>query len=153
MPATDIPNNLLAQQEYRINAAEWYESMHRRFLQGEPDMMEGIVTAVLSIGLLALVTWLLYRWQSRRQQPPPIQPMSLFKRVLSRLDLSVPERWLLRRLARASGIPHPTALLISARLYDSAVERYCAAGEMAFARAGKAATFAAIRRRLFGEKK
>lgn len=146
-------SNLLAQPDGRIDREQWYESAHRRFVFGEPELIEGVITAVLAISLLLLVAWLLYHWQRRRQNPAPAQPLSLYRRVLGKLGLSLPERWLLRRLAKASGIEHPTALLISARLYDRAVQRYCAGSDLFFARAGKAATFAMIRRRLFGEKR
>ena len=128
---------------------EWYESVHRRFLLGEPELVRGVLTAALAIGLALIVMGILHRWQKRREQPAPAQPMALYRRVLSNMGLTVIERWLLWRLARNSRLEHPTALLVSLRLYDRAVEHYCAGGGLFFARAGKAATFAAIRRRIF----
>jgi len=131
---------------------QWYESVHRRFLLGEPELVRGVLTAALAIGLALIVMGILHRWQKRREQPAPAQPMALYRRVLSKMGLTVIERWLLWRLARNCRLEHPTAILISSRLYDGAVERYCAGSGLFFARAGKAATFAAIRRRVFGER-
>lgn len=144
--------DLLAKAGPPLAEGSWYESVQHRFLFGEPELIRGLFTAALAMGLVLLVIGMSYRWQKRRQQPAPTQPMALFRRVLSKMGLTVIERWLLWRLARNSGLEHPTALLISTRLYDGAVDRYCAGSGLFFARAGKAASFAAIRRRIFGEK-
>ncbi|HPD31108.1 MAG TPA: hypothetical protein PLL20_14025 [Phycisphaerae bacterium] len=144
--------DLLAKAGLPLAEGSWYESVQHRFLFGEPELIRGLFTAALAMGLVLLVIGMSYRWQKRRQQPAPTQPMALFRRVLSKMGLTVIERWLLWRLARNSGLEHPTALLISSRLYDGAVDRYCAGSGLFFARAGKAASFAAIRRRIFGEK-
>lgn len=144
--------DLLAKAGPPLAEGSWYESVQHRFLFGEPELIRGLLTAALAMGLVLLVIGMSYRWQKRRQQPAPTQPMALFRRVLSKMGLTVIERWLLWRLARNSGLEHPTALLISTRLYDGAVDRYCAGSGLFFARAGKAASFAAIRRRIFGEK-
>lgn len=144
--------DLLAKAGPPLAEGSWYESVQHRFLFGEPELIRGLFTAALAMGLVLLVIGMSYRWQKRRQQPAPTQPMALFRRVLSKMGLTVIERWLLWRLARNSGLEHPTALLISSRLYDGAVDRYCAGSGLFFARAGKAASFAAIRRRIFGEK-
>lgn len=145
--------SLLAQVERPITKDDWYQSIHHRFLFGEPDAYKGIFTSLLVIALIIGLSYILYRWQKRRQQPAPAQPMGLYRRVLAKLGLSFFERWLLRRLAKAYAIEHPTALLISARLYDRAVEQYCARAGFLLAHIGKATTFAMIRRRLFGEKR
>ncbi len=142
----------LAQSGLPLADVRWYESVQRRFLFGEPDLIRGVLTAAFVIGLVLVVIGVLHHWQKRRQQPAPAQPMALYRRVLSKMGLTVIERWLLWRLARNCRLEHPTAILISSRLYDGAVERYCAGSGLFFARAGKAATFAAIRRRVFGDK-
>jgi hypothetical protein len=153
MIATTLLSSLLADVERPFTKEEWYQSAHERFVSGEPEMMKGILTSVMVIVLIVGSAWLLYRWQRRGQRPTPAQPMALYRRVVNKLGFSLVDRWLLWRLARDCAIDHPTALLLSARLYDGAVERYCAGNGLFFARAGKAITFASIRRRLFGEKR
>lgn len=110
--------DLLAKAGPPLAEGSWYESVQHRFLFGEPELIRGLLTAALAMGLVLLVIGMSYRWQKRRQQPAPTQPMALFRRVLSKMGLTVIERWLLWRLARNSGLEHPTALLISTRLYD-----------------------------------
>jgi hypothetical protein len=152
MLAVGTVSGILAQMDRPFTKEEWFESVHLRFLHGEPELVRNVVLAVLTICLVLAVPLLLHRWQRRRQQPTPAQPMALYRRVLSKMGLTVIERWLLWRLARNSGMEHPTALLISSRLYDAAVDHYCAGDGLFVTRAGKAASYAAIRRRVFGEK-
>ncbi len=152
MHTVGIVSGLLAQMERPFTKEEWFESVHRRFLHGEPELLRNIFLAVLTVCLVLAIPLLLHRWQRRRQQPTPAQPMALYRRVLGKMGLTIIERWLLWRLARHSRMEHPTALLISSRLYDAAVDHYCAGGGLFVTRAGKAASYAAIRRRIFSEK-
>ena len=75
--------------------------------------------------------------------------MGLYLRVQRQLGLSLSDRWRLWRLARAIGIEHPTALLISVSMYDDAVRRYCAGQGWFRSRAPRVSHFTAIRKRLF----
>jgi hypothetical protein len=153
MLAVVILADLLADEGRPFTKDEWYQSVHDRFVSGEPQMYQGILAFLLLIALAVGSAWLLYRWQKRGLRPTPSQPMSLYRRVTRKLGMPIIDRWLLWRLAKSSGIEHPTALLVSSRMYDGAVEQYCAGTGLFFARAGKAASFASIRRRLFGEKR
>jgi hypothetical protein len=153
MIAMTLLSNLLADVERPFTKDEWYQSVHERFLFGEPEMTKGLLTSVMAIALMLGSAWLLYRWQKRSLRPTPAQPMALYRRVVNKLGFSLVDRWLLWRLARDCAIDHPTALLISSRLYDRAVEHYCAGNGLFFARTRKAVTFASIRQQLFGEKK
>ena len=54
------------------------------------------------------------------------------------------------QLARATKPEQPTALLISSRLYDATVERYCQSPGRFGNRQGAEPTFATLRQKLFG---
>ncbi len=150
MPAPGFTLNILAQADNLLYRKQMFDAMHERFVEGEPDIHEGILTAVLILIFLFGGIWLLYRWQQRRHRPASSQPMAFYRRMLGKLGLSLVDRWWLRRLASFSGIEHPTAMLISSRLYDATVERFCAGQGVFLSRAGSAASLAAIRRKLFG---
>ena len=75
--------------------------------------------------------------------------MSLYLRLQSKLGLPMLDRWRLWRVACTLNIEHPTALLISEKLYDEAVQRY----RRSPGRVGTAAQLASIRARLFETKK
>jgi hypothetical protein len=141
--------DVLAQTGPRISRRQALDAMHERFVTGEPDPWQGVFTACVVLGMLIGSVWLMYRWQHRRQHPASTQPISFYRKMLGKLGLSMLDRCLLRRLARFMGMEHPTAILISSRMYDSAVQRYCASRGPLLSRAGSAGSFAAIRRKLF----
>jgi hypothetical protein len=149
MPWQAFMFEVLAQAVPRINRERTLDAMHERFVTGEPELWQGVVTACVVLGMLLGSVWLMYRWQHRRRHPASTQPMSFYRRILGKLGLSMLDRWFLWRLARFTGLEHPTAMLISPRMYDSAVQRYCASRGPMFSRAGSAGSFAAIRRKLF----
>lgn len=106
-----------------------------------------LILAIL--GCLLASLFLLTRWQQRRGQSPGLQPLVLYRRVLRKLGLPLADRWRLWWLARVLRVSHPTALLISAPLYDEAVQRYCASTGWLGHRQRAAPRLVAIRRRLF----
>lgn len=127
----------------------YIEHIQDRFTQGNPEAVWQIaLAAVVLIGILAL-TWVLGRVQQRRQQPKNPKPMEFFRRVQRRLRLSPADRFRLWRLARVTGVEHPTALLISPQFYDEAVAAYCATHGAFGSRAPSAPAYAALRARLF----
>jgi hypothetical protein len=141
--------DVLAQTDNLQYRKQMFDAMHHRFVSGEPQVLQGVLAAIVTLALLLGSIWLLYRWQKRWNRPAPTQPMTFFRRVTGKLGLSMLDRWWLWRLARSSGLEHPTAMLISSRLYDSVVERYCAGQGVFLSRAGSAVSFTAIRRKLF----
>jgi hypothetical protein len=150
MSLAGLTLGVLAQAGGRQYRKQVFDAMQERFVSGEPNASRGILTTVVALGLLFGAVLLLYRWQRRRRRPSPAQPMSLYRRVLGKLGLSMVDRWWLWRLARFSRTEHPTAMLISSRLYDTAVGRFCASQGLFLSRAGSAVSFRAIRQKLFG---
>ncbi len=116
---------LLAQVSPRQRDA--FESMRTRFDQTDPELYWKIpfVAALLIIGLL-LVALLGYLERRRQRQENKPQPMRLYLWCLAKLHVPWADMLRLWRVARALRLRHPTALLISPRLYDAAVAKYWA---------------------------
>ncbi|HOA74307.1 MAG TPA: hypothetical protein PL151_14975 [Phycisphaerae bacterium] len=127
------------------NRFERLRYMQDRFNESDPQAYVQILIAFVAIlAIFAIIRFLNYC--QTRERHASSQAMSFYLRVQSQMGLPLLDRWLLWRLARASGGINPTALLISPVLFDRAVERYLGpAGLVAHTR------LAAIRRRLFGQ--
>ncbi len=139
---------LLAQASPRQRAA--IESMRSHFEESDPELYWKIpVVAFLllvAISLVVLLGYLELRRQRRENKP---QPIRLYLWCLAKLQVPWPDILRLYRLARALRLSHPTALLISPRLYDAAVTKYWA-GHWRGKRGGEPPLqFRAIRERLF----
>ncbi len=123
--------------------------MQDRFTRTDPGAWWNLMLVLALLGCLLGVAYLLNRCQQRRAGREGIQPMGLFLRVQRQLGLSLRDRWRLWRLAGVLNIEHPTALLISARLYDETVKHYCAGRGWFKVSVRTVHHFASIRRRLF----
>lgn len=139
---------LLAQASPRQRVA--IESMRSHFEETDPQLYWKIsfVALLFVIGalLVALLGYLERRRQRRENKP---QPIRLYLWCLAKLQVPWPDILRLWRLARALRLSHPTALLISPRLYDAAVTKYWA-GHWRGKRGGEPPLrFMAIRELLF----
>jgi len=67
-----------------------------------------VVLAVISVLLAGL--WL---WERRRQRTLRARPISTFHQVAREMGLSIPDQWLLSRIAHAAKLPTPLTLLLS----------------------------------------
>lgn len=124
--------------------------MRERFSETEPGAGWNFMLLLGLMSCLLGVVYLLSRWQHRRASSGSGQPMRLYHAVQHKLGLPLADRWRLWRLARSSRTAHPAALLISARMYDHAVQRYCAGWGWFGSRNRTAGQFRVIRTRLFG---
>lgn len=68
---------------------------------------------LLAVATLALLATLARRWRARKIY----NPRRLFLEVLRSVPLTVPQRDLLRRIARDLRLPHPTVLLLSPHIF------------------------------------
>ena len=92
-----------------------WRSVHEYFQRGGSPM---VILYVLAWGAaLILLLLLVHRFQQRHSRQPIDQPKRLFRTVLARLELSVQQRDLLRRMARELKLEHPTALLLCPKTF------------------------------------
>lgn len=139
---------LLAQA---IDRDDYLRSMKHRFSVPNPHVWHEILLAVGILAGLVGMLWIVWRWQRWRSGHGEMGPVDLYRHVLTRLDLPVGDLWRLWRLARVVRLPHPTAVLINATLFDEAVAQYCAGHGWLGPRSRAATQFATIRKRLFTE--
>jgi hypothetical protein len=123
--------------------------MRQGFTQTESNIWLKVILIIALVACVIVLAQLLSRLQQLKSRPRRPHPMALFRRVQNKLGLSPADRWCLWWLARVLNIENPTALLISARLYDQAVYRYCTSRGWICNRARAAPRFAAIRQRVF----
>lgn len=127
-------------------------SVQDRFAESDPHVFQKVMMVVALVSAILALIWLMGRVQRRRiQQIVTPQPFGLFFRVQAKLALPWLDRWRLWRLARVLRTREPTALLISPVLFDEAVKLYCEGHSLLGRRLGKAACYAVIRQRLFGD--
>jgi len=124
-------------------------AMRDRFNQPDPDAGRKLVLVLGMLACLLALVWLVHRFQQRRARVATLQPMGLYLRVQSKLGLSLLDRWRLWQLAQVLRIEHPTALLISARMYDEVVKEYCGGQGWLGSRARFATHFTSLRHQLF----
>ena len=125
------------------------QSMQERFSREDPGAGMSIMMLLMTAALIFGVIWLLHRLQQRRREHRDCSAHTLYRRVLRQLDLPMLDRWRLWRLARVIGLEHPSAMLISPKVYDAACHRYCKTSGTLGSRTAAAAPLAAIRQRLF----
>lgn len=123
--------------------------MRQGFTALDPNTLRDLILALLMIGSLLVLAWMLHRKQLRDEAANGINPMALFIRMMTRLGLPVVDRVRMWHLARVLRIPHPTALLISTTLFRKACEDYCATRGWMGPRARAVAHLNAIARQLF----
>lgn len=81
---------------------------------GSTGRFAAVLAAIAALFLvMVLIAWLI----QRRRQKRVYNPKALFQDVLRQLPLTVPQRDLLRRLARDLRLEHPTVLLLSPQLF------------------------------------
>jgi len=79
---------------------------------------QGFFTVLLLI-IIAFLTLLLLAMVARRLRHRRVyNPKSLFLEVLREVPLTIPQRDLVRRMARELRLEHPTVLLLSPQVYN-----------------------------------
>jgi len=135
-------------QMQSMDSNRMFHEMSSRFKQGDPGVWWKIpaVLSMLAIAIL-LVLVLLYLEKRRRKQRTRPRPLMLFCHSLRTIGFSWMDIWRLWRLARALGIGQPTAMLISAEIFDGAMKEYCGTREGRGSRCQN--QLVAIRRQIF----
>ena len=139
-------NDLLAQT---LNRKQYFDAMHHRFANQDPLAIKKLLIVLGLLAIAMTLAWILYRLQKRQHEPAKPQPVRLFFRAMRQLRLGLLDRCRIWHVAHRLRIEHPTALLISAPLFDQAVTRYCQIQSSLFLNAPTPTQFNAIRHRLF----
>ncbi len=135
---------LLAQSDDRM--PEFYRAVREQFNQGGTLGSILIVLAAL-MGLVVLVYVLNRLEQKSTKQATPMDSQSLFRDLVSRLDLSETQREWLLELVKDMPVENPTVLLLSEQLFDNHVREW--QGSRRGARPESEKAISKVRARLF----
>ena len=100
----------------QVKGMDLFDSLRQRFAAGG-DWTDAVVV-LLAFGVLFSLL-LAGHTLHRRRRGEQCRPKQLFRRLLLRLDLSVPQRDLLRRLATDRRLDNPAVLLLSRGIFES----------------------------------
>lgn len=134
-----------------LNKKEAFQQFSRQFQETDPLLWVKTVAVLVLLTIAVILVCVLVRLQRRgdTEQGKP-RPMRLFLSSLIRMKvplLDIVQLWCLTRRLR---IAHPTALLISAVLFDDAVNRYCTDSHGRILRRRSHGRLSAMRATLFG---
>lgn len=109
----------------QITTWDRIQSIRQEFMRG--GSFGEVILAVLAIVVLLCVVALVYRLQQRGQGRELDNAEKLYRSLLQRLELSVPQRDLLRRIAAAQHLENPTVLLLGRRIFEQYAQQALAA--------------------------
>lgn len=111
----------LAQVQLSDKTREFIKFMHWDLNEnrGTPtQILYQVFLVAVALAALFGLLWVLGVFQTRGRDPVARQSKRLFRWTLGQLGLSVGDRVLLRMVARASGLQHPSAMLLSPELLE-----------------------------------
>ncbi len=110
----------------QTSTLERWEALQRGFNRSgavaEALLLLCVVAAMLSVVLFV------YTRYKRRHALDFNDPRKLYRTILQKLDLSVPQRDLLRRMASDLELAHPTSLLLGRSVFESYAGRWLETG-------------------------
>lgn len=86
--------------------------------QLDPATWINLFHVMLGMGSLALLLYVIYLVQKRKDSPPPDDPKRLFRQVLRDTALLYGDRELLTRISRSLDLEHPTVIMLNPALFD-----------------------------------
>ncbi len=141
---------ILAQQTMEEKIAI-LRQMGSRFEAPDPGIWWKIPVVLCLFAATLFLVWMLYKLQRRRQEREVTpQPRRLFLRAMREIGLPAPDAWQLWRLAKRVRLPHPTAMLVSARYFDRIVDQDCRDPKGALIHPVRRRRLMAIRPAIFG---
>ena len=129
----------------QANPHERLEALRWQF--NRPGSGAEFALALLALGSLVALILLLYSFQKRRALADIDHPGKLYRRLLQRLNLSVPQRDLLRRMSADLQLAHPAVLLLGQRIFGEHTSRWLETGRRV--RSDDAARVEELAKRLF----
>lgn len=134
-----------------LNKKEAFQQFSRQFQETDPLLGVKTLVVLALLVIAGILVYVLMRLQRRGDsEQAKSRPMRLFVGSLVRMKMPLLDIVRLWRLVRRLRIAHPTALLISAVLYDDAVRRYCTDGRGRLLRRRSHGRLLAVRAALFG---
>ena len=127
--------------------APW-KAVQQHFTRG--GSLAGPLYAVLAIAALAVLLWFVHHLQEKTWSDRTIDdPKKLYRSIVRRLGLTVPQRDLLYRIVRDLPLEHPTVLLMSPRSFADHTDRWSAKMRRAGGNAAHRADIDSVCRALF----
>ncbi len=126
--------------------------LHEQFSKEawDPETWTGIILVAVAIAVFALILHFILYYEKRLQKPKQTSnPEKLFREVLKQLELSIPQRALLARMARDLRVPSPTQMLLSPKLLSQASQQWLSTVRIASPK--RSEDLQAIARKLFSE--
>jgi len=101
----------------------WQRAVRDQFREGESvgSLMLGIGCLVGFVLVVLVIARAQAALQQRREVEPESHPQRLYTHLLCTMGFTTAQRQLLEALGKASGLAHPTALLVSNVLFDRAL--------------------------------
>ena len=97
----------------------------QRYLNREGTGL-GLLLTLLGFVAFGVLLLFLHRLHSRARSVDVDRPRRLFRRLLPRLDLSVPQRGVLLRIAADLKLDNPTVLLLGRRVFEARAQEWLA---------------------------
>ena len=116
----------------QLNVAAPLDRIHGirdRFSAG--GSTEGFIVVLLSMAALFVLLYVLSRTLRRWRFRQTDNPRKLFHEVIRNLPLTIPQRELLRRMARDLGLDHPAVMLLSPQIFRTHANQWMAASRNA----------------------
>ncbi len=88
---------------------------------------QGFILVLLAMAGLFVLLYALARMLRRLRRRQTDNPRKLFHEVIRHLPLTIPQRELLRRIARDLGLEHPTVILLSPQIFHTHANQWMAA--------------------------
>ena len=108
---------------------EKLEALRQQF--NRPGKGAEFILALLAMAAVVALVLLLYSFQRRRAAVDLDDPGKLFRRLLQRLGLSVPQCDVLRRMSADLRLDHPTVLLLGEGIFRKHSRRWLENGRRA----------------------
>ncbi len=97
----------------------------QRYLNREGSV-RGLVLTLLGFAAFGILVLILHRLHRRTRAGDVDRPRRLFRKLIPRLGVSVPQRGLLLRITSDLRLQNPTVLLLGRRVFEARVQEWLA---------------------------
>ena len=106
----------------QLNPPDRLEAV-QRYLNREGSI-RGLLLTLLGFVAFAVLVLILHRLHGRTRAGDVDRPRRLFRKLIPRLKVSVPQRGLLLRMASDLELQNPTVLLLSRQVFEARAEEW-----------------------------
>ena len=108
----------------QLNPPDRLEAV-QRYLNREGSV-HGLVLTLLGFAAFGILVLILHRLHRRTRAGDVDRPRRLFRKLIPRLGVSVPQRGLLLRIASDLRLPNPAVLLLGRRVFEARARQWLA---------------------------